>query len=270
VTSRGPASGLRLLGLAIAAAGCNAIFGLAPSTLATDGAAGSDGARVQFDAAYSAGCQGWAGPEPVNIDGLFCIDSTQVTNAQYSVFAMSVTPATTAQAVGCDGNDSFMPDGGLSMDTYPVVSVDYCDAWAYCQWAGKRLCAQVDRTTGYDPVTNSEMYYVCAGTGHDMNLAYAYGDTYQPDWCDDTNARFDSVKSNSMCHSLVYPDVYDLSANIGFWENMCSPSVCRDTTPEGGQGQMANHRCDNTNGDPTTLQHPDIGIRCCSDIIHPG
>jgi hypothetical protein len=264
--------GWALLGLGIAAAGCNAIFGLAPSTLATDGAAGSDSARGGFDAPYSAGCQGWAGPEPVNIDGMFCIDSTQVTNAQYAAFASSVTPATAVQAVGCgDLNDSFMPSGGLFMDDLPVVTVDYCDAWAYCRWAGKRLCAQVDpQATGYDPLTNSEMYYVCAGAGKGMNLAYAYGDTYDSNRCDDMNPQLTPVRSHSDCHSLVYPQVFDLSANVGFWENMCSPGVCRDTTPDGGQAATDSHRCDNSNGDPITLQHPDIGIRCCSDVIHPG
>jgi hypothetical protein len=271
VTLRARPGGGPLLGLVIAAAGCNAIFGLAPTTLGTDGAAGSDAAPGGFDAPYSAGCQGREGPEPVNIDGMFCIDSTQVTNAQYTKFASSVTPATATQAVGCDGNDTFAPAGGLLNDDYPVVTVDYCDAWAYCHWAGKRLCAQVDpQATGYDPLSASEMYFVCTGAGKDMNLAYAYGDTYDPDKCGDTESQAAPVKSHPDCHSAVYPQVFDLSANVGYWENMCSPGVCRDTTPEGGGSASDSHRCDNSNGDPITLQHPYIGIRCCSDVIHPG
>jgi hypothetical protein len=83
--------------------------------------------------------------------GAFCIDSTEVTNAQYKPFVDDPSVNLLQQPDECKGvNDSFIPStsdgGGLNVTTradHPVVNVDWCDASAYCRWAGKRLCGAI-------------------------------------------------------------------------------------------------------------------------------
>ena len=171
------ASSLLVALFTLPALGCNAIFGLDRTTLAPDAGAGGGGGGS--DAQPLGTCSGQAGPESVNIDNVFCIDSTQVTNAQYAEFYFAVTPQTTQQGPGCDWNTSFNPATNLpsagSMDDYPVTSVDFCDAWAYCAWAGKRLCAEYNRPSmALDDPTTGEVYHACAGGSR--LLPYAYGD----------------------------------------------------------------------------------------------
>jgi hypothetical protein len=83
----------------------------------------------------------------VDAGGLsFCIDSTEVTNAEYDTF-LSATDGGSVEAGifdggladGCDSNLTF---ARITADpaTFPVDQVDWCDAYAFCKWAGKRLC----------------------------------------------------------------------------------------------------------------------------------
>jgi formylglycine-generating enzyme required for sulfatase activity len=257
-----------LVVLLASALGCNAILGLEPTTLASDGGRGGDGSGAQSPGT----CSGWAGPESVNIENIFCIDSTQVTNVQYAQFVHAVTPQMTQQAPGCEWNDTFNPATGLplpgTMDDYPVGSVDFCDAWAYCAWAGKRMCAEFTRQSmGLDDPTTGEVYHACAGGSR--LLPYAYGNVYDPNACPTPAGAAVPVKSRPGCASIVYPNLYDLCDDIGFWENMCSGLACRDTNPIGGIPAAQSHRCDDSNSDSQMFQYPAIGIRCCSDVIPP-
>ena len=61
----------------------------------------------------------------------FCIDKREVTLADYKAFSASYGRP--------------MPEQPLwSGSTYPVVSVDWDDASAYCEWAGKRLPTEAE------------------------------------------------------------------------------------------------------------------------------
>jgi formylglycine-generating enzyme required for sulfatase activity len=257
--------------LVLVTSGCNALFGLAPSSLASDGGASDTSTTPSVDAGHDSpgeaitpGCAGWAGPAPINIDGIFCIDSTQVTYVQYAAFVAAVSPTTFPQEQRCIWNTSFVPDGGLpragTLDDYPVTSVDFCDAAAYCAWAGKRLCAEfTGLSTAYDAPTDGEMYHACSGGT--AALAYAYGPAYNPDACATATGQIAPVKSLSNCVSTVYLGLYDMNGNVGAWENMCSETMCRHNAPI----VNADYRCAVDNGDLMTLTASVIGIRCCSD-----
>lgn len=90
--------------------------------------------------APSNACPGSGGPTPVRI-GASCIDSTEVTNAQYAAFLAAVGN-TPAQSAPCTGNTSFVPAAGwpAASGTASVVEIDWCDAFAFCAWAQKKLC----------------------------------------------------------------------------------------------------------------------------------
>jgi hypothetical protein len=294
-TEKEIALGLAILVLGWGGAGCNAIFGLAPTTLGDAGGgemardpdassppdadAGpapdaaptppdADGDRSGgWDAPTSAGCTGSAGPAPVNIEGMFCIDSTQVTYSQYADFlaAAAVNPPT--QLPDCLANESFVPATGQPApgqnDDYPVAFVDFCDARAYCAWAGKRLCQGLPGNFGLGAPEDGERYYACSGGA--LGLAYAYGSSYSPAVCSTPNGPPAPVGSMKSCVSAAYPGLYDLSGNIGFWEEMCDPSYCRDSAPPGPFDANA-FRCDVHNQDPRDVAATNLGIRCCSDV----
>ena len=79
--------------------------------------------------------------------GTFCVDSTEVTNEQYMAFLTAKGGDVGGQPGACKWNSSYVPgDEGVSWPyiagraSYPIVNVDWCDAFMFCNWAGKRLC----------------------------------------------------------------------------------------------------------------------------------
>jgi hypothetical protein len=217
------------------------------------------------------GCKGIHGPTPVNIEGMFCIDSTEVTNAQYAEFLAATSPSEITQPAPCAWNTSFVPGSfpyGAGQDNVPVMAMDYCDAWSYCAWAGKRLCGRVGHNTAmFNDVLNGEVYYACSG-GAAHPYTYTYGNTYNANNCDTDMFRLDPVKSNPACVSNVYPGLYDLSGNVAVWMDMCEPDttdgmmdVCRLSTP-----LYSDYTCGAMNYLQRYFQSGTTGMRCCSDV----
>ena len=99
---------------------------------------------------------GKAGPKMVAVPrpggGTYCMDSTEVTRDQYKAFA-GISPS--GQPAFCGWNTTYTPvqkTGGQcskgewppgSNGALPVVCVDWCDAYMFCKWAGKRLCSMI-------------------------------------------------------------------------------------------------------------------------------
>ena len=69
----------------------------------------------------------------------YCIDSTEVTNHQYTTWVAKV-PALPTQIAQCQWNDSLAPSMPAPDDDLPVGRVDWCDAYLFCSANGKRLC----------------------------------------------------------------------------------------------------------------------------------
>ena len=116
--------------------------------------------------------------------GSYCIDATEVTYAQYQKFWMA-----NPQAMGtgvCAWNPTYTPSNewppqkeDLGM---PVRYVDWCDAQAYCSWAGKHLCGKVgtiggNAFTDYKDASKSEWHNACTAGG--INV-FPYGQSYDP------------------------------------------------------------------------------------------
>jgi formylglycine-generating enzyme len=240
---------------------------------------GSDGGVQTADPAQGA-CAGEKGPTPVNIEGKFCIDSTEVTNAQFLEF-LEAAPVI-EQPPGCEMNvaedgggifepNPYWPMGELTMND-PVVWVDWCDAWYYCNWAGKRLCGAVGGGSAdfYDyATTDVEFYYACSEGG---KRAYPYGDTFDREACVTLDRSGPlPVESLQTCQG-GYPGLFDMSGNVSEWQDMCVSdawdSFCRAGTSAYSTDAATTYEQYSCGADVWNFRdiaHLFTGIRCCSD-----
>jgi sulfatase modifying factor 1 len=161
------------------------------------------------------------GPAKVEIAAGFCIDATEVTRTQCQAW-LAMTPGTSGQVSACAWNDTYVPGcywrPGTKGD-HPVVCVDWCDAFAYCQGVGERLCGKVEGgTNGFYDVDNastSQWYPACS-----------YGDTYEDAACHSRkNDPETTLEVGALASCQFYLGVFDLSGSVWEWENMHVPTA---------------------------------------------
>ncbi|MCA9583975.1 MAG: SUMF1/EgtB/PvdO family nonheme iron enzyme [Myxococcales bacterium] len=233
------------------------------------GDASSDGGAL--DAAFS--CPSDAGPM-VRTDAGFCVDVTEVSNAQYLPFYESTQVAAPPAPPGCAWNVDFKPSVWrmnapyFSEPDFPARAVDWCDAWAYCAWAGKRLCGDLaggpaSATDGADASANA-WTYACSSGGATV---YPYGNNYNQNACNGDNEIGGATAVGSLA-GCVGGGVYDMSGNMWEWEDSCvtvtgAGDSCRvrggsHTRPE---GQLT---CATSFATPRSDATGNNGIRCCA------
>lgn len=170
-------------------------------------------------------------PASANADA-YCIDATEITRDQYNEFL--ATGPDLNLAPPCSGNVSFTPTQGWppksNQKSFPVIGVDFCDAAAYCEWAGKRLCGHVGGgsidVAGGDAPQDSQWQSACSNGGA---VDFPYGDAYGPQTCNgqdygmNTPAKVQSVLG---CVGGV-AGLFDMSGNVREWEDACDGDNCR-------------------------------------------
>jgi hypothetical protein len=150
---------------------------------------------------------------------IYRIDTTEVTVSQYLAFAQSADPSTAAQAPQCTANTSFSLDispNPACFPRHPALPADWCDAWAYCAFAGKSLC-------------KPDVWYLACSNGG--TTWYPYGHLYdgkscQPgldcgfDWSSETY----NVDCATNCHGMSppYDQVFGMTGNAREWVDDCS------------------------------------------------
>ena len=186
-------------------------------------------------------------------DAGYSIDAMEVSTRQYAAW-LSTNPSTLGQAYPCEGNDSFelgvMSEDAVSADvdagfngTPPescvgflenqvgpaldraVVCVDWCDAFAYCIWAGGHLCGEIggelldvsspDQFASNDP-ERSEWFRACSANGTQV---YPYPGPYDDTLCNDDGSGIDDVADHADCG---VGELKNLSGNVLEWENACT------------------------------------------------
>lgn len=196
-------------------------------------------------------CPSGRGPTMVHVEGprdgrAYCIDTTEVTNAQYEAFLASI-PDPADQPIECAGsNSSFTPDRWprpTDRSDEPVRDVDWCDARAFCAWAGKRLCSLTDGTTvgGSDDERDpnrSEWVHACSAG--DVTIV-------------DCGVGIETVASRPCCQAN---GVYDLIGNVDEWTGTCSGEDCI---------VHRSFQCDSTSSREKHDHDSDLGFRCCAD-----
>lgn len=249
------------------------------------GAAGTGGGA---DAGF--GCPGGKkGPALVPVAKAFCVDATEVTNGQYTEFLTEVgagdaSPKDRTGLSACSTLTDYAPKNwggcpafapGVDKD-FPIRCVDWCSAYAYCKWAGKRLCGKIPSgpvAPGDAATQENQWYTACAGpAGSDK---YSYGESYDSGRCVDTTlTAVQPVASHPSCTSFTTGKLaFDLIGNVSEWEDACDKPQAPDASCNHRGGSVFTTDGSVTCAAATPLLRssggPDIGFRCCWDPSVP-
>jgi formylglycine-generating enzyme len=260
---------------------------VSPNDATTDGSPTPDAGSTELDSsvgdafADAGPCPGMVVVPSATADGgFYCIDATEVTQGAYQTFLAAKQGDTSGQALECLTNASYAPVGcpanpfqPTTRSAYPVSCIDWCDAHAYCRWAGKRLCGGIaggSVPSGKFATVESQWYAACSH--HDDGLhTRAYGNAYEPLRCNGSG--FDSglpdggpipVGSATGCVG-GYPGIFDMMGNVYEWEDSFDPEgnpIVRGGPWTGGADY---HYCSwSALAFSKDFGAADIGFRCCS------
>jgi sulfatase modifying factor 1 len=278
------------LGLGIVAGtllSCELLINTSDLDSKTDAGEPREGGRSDAAAESSASdgeCPKKAGPAMVRA-GSFCIDRTEVTGADYAAF-VATDAGGSLEPPQCTWKHGKYDNGGLvNGESGPAGDVDWCDAYVYCKWAGKRLCGAIGGGPApYDSYKNASVdqwFSACSGPKHDL---YPYGPTFEQARCNglledggypDGASTYTVLPVGSKPECVGgYPGIFDMSGNVAEWEDSCDDG-------EGGDAaaQPCNYRGGSAHSGETELSCPnqasfsqnyarsrstdDLGFRCC-------
>lgn len=208
------------------------------------------------------------------------IDSEEVSNAHYGEFLKvsyhgDVVPS-------CSWNTTYVPTQGwpapAGEEALPVGWVDWCDAFAYCQWTGGWLCRatsangdpaldEYSEVLAPNDVDKSEWYRACAGSA---SVEYPYGTNYNPQICNgadkDPNADSPWPVDTATCAGF-YPKLLNMSGNISEWTDSCDGvlGASDECGHRGGSytSPAGSLTCDTFPTDRRDFTARRIGFRCC-------
>jgi formylglycine-generating enzyme required for sulfatase activity len=257
---------------------------------ANEGGQGGQSA-VPLDPAHDEPCgKALRGPLMVRIPlpdgGSFCIDSTEVSNLHYRAFIQADFPRA-QQPSYCAWNDDFVPwlTVPTPADNLPVVGVDWCDARAYCAWAGKRICGKIGGghiALGSPPEYNhadplkEEWVYACTAGG---TRTYPYGNVYDKTGCVTVDYDSDPVYLDSAIHLRPireakkceggFPGLYDMGGNATEWvdisDTVTGASDIMATFSADYATPEAFTKCVDRSANTRDGIDGGTGIRCCKD-----
>lgn len=215
------------------------------------------------------GCSACPGGAVVDL-GEFSIDAYEVSGEAYALF-LADEVVSESQPPACAWNTTFEPTPWPPADlALPVVGVDWCDASAYCRWAGKRLCGSIAGGPAdfAAPTLASDQWYVaCSGP---MKWLFPYSPTFNGETC---NSAFDPMPglapSGGFPNCQGYPPgLYDMSGNVWEWVDACDGDGMENQCLRRGgsfySDAQKDLRCDLWSYRPRTTALDHVGIRCCS------
>lgn len=216
----------------------------------------------------------------------YSIDGTEVTRSQYASW-LATSPSTAGQIDDCTWNAAYSPDSACMASTYvcqgdgcgnhPQPCVDWCDAYAFCNAVGKRLCGSISGGstpyTSYADYAVSQWYNACTSHGARTEAGYPYDELYQAQTCNGseytgTDNMTADVGALGGCQAAgAYGSIWDLSGNLYEWEDSCNgPGATANCRVRGGSFFSASSalRCSGISSGTRNGAYDSIGFRCCS------
>lgn len=203
------------------------------------------------------------GPTMVKV-GNFYVDSTEVTVAQYQAFVTAKDTDTSGQPGVCSWNASYTTSRAPDPDTWPMSYVDWCDAYAYCAWAGKHLCGKI----GGGPVapasaldaSQSQWFLACGGPNGNSH-------PNSTSVCNSSGGNDDvaPVGSFAGCEGF-YTGLFDLEGNVAEWVDSCdsTDAGAADNCHLLGGSYLDNQSyCTEQYASPRNDTAHSFGFRCC-------
>ncbi len=218
------------------------------------------------------------GPNMKMLPSGVCVDVTEVTVAQYGRWlatnptAISTPECAWKTQVRLPGN---WPTQQKDKD-HPVVLVDWCEASAFCQWAGKRLCASMQgEIASPDAADATEWTSTCTcGGAHTYPWGESEPNKNQCNIFQGPSATVANVqaKNTCQCSEPNYAGVFDLIGNVEEWVDECSGAGAAQDPCAARGGSFSwpaklPWTCVMRAAHPREERSDDLGFRCCGRPI---
>lgn len=233
----------------------------------------------------------------LSADSCFWIDEEEVTVAQYRLFLEQGVPEWESERCSWKGasspNDPTLEgdscgaaienQGDAFAEDKPIRCVDWCDAAAYCDWAGRRLCKDVIVLFGAQEPTNTiDEFGSACGMGETL---FPWGNAAAGERCNVAQTSTTSCQHGALfdCGPVPggeYDDCRyddgtgpkDMIGNVAEWLRTCAVAeVGAASTCERRGGSYATPEAQATcqfrgNSARRDTRAADTGFRCCVDL----
>jgi formylglycine-generating enzyme required for sulfatase activity len=230
-------------------------------------------------------------------EACFWMDATEVSVADYRIWLASLGGAAPQWSPACAWKANppysaiFNPDGpnngGCAIPasqlapfeaSKPMRCVDWCEAQAFCEWAGKRLCFEDSGATGLEPPRETNEWSIaCSLNGA---LAWPFDTTAAVPPCNFNQPVVGCSGVDAICGPWPpgssascqpgpgYP--YDLGGNVSEWVDLCESghTPTDECHHRGGyyDSTLADLACAGIKHAPRGSHDPSRGFRCCASL----